>query len=101
MTDSPWNILGPFTVDTEDASLVLVTRDGITIAPIFQFDPEIREEFDQVLTHLHGADKWTIAGWFFGKFPSLDERTPLEALRDGDVKRVIALADNTTYNWNQ
>lgn len=74
--------------------LRLTNRDGRVVYPVMQFDGRrplpgvsmVLDVFQGVLRPL------SVASWLTVVTPALDERSPLRALRDGDVDRVIALA---------
>lgn len=85
-------------VSADQGLLRVKMRDGQIGCPVFQFDgrrvlPGMRDVV-RVLAPVV-ATSWTIASWLTSPVPELDGRTPLEALRAGDVEPVLALARQT------
>ncbi len=72
-------------------------RDGRVVYPVVQFDgrrvlpglPEVLALLDGPLLPL------TVASWLMTPATSLGERTPVDALRDGDADDVLRLARQT------
>jgi hypothetical protein len=85
-------------VSADRGLLRLEQRSGEIAYPVFQFDgqrqlPGLREVvalFEPVVT-----TPWTTASWLTSPALELDERTPLEVLREGGVKPVVELARRT------
>jgi len=85
-------------VSADRGLLRLEQRSGEIAYPVFQFDgqrqlPGLREVvrvFEAVVT-----TPWTTASWLTSPAMELDDRTPLEALREGTVDEVLALARRT------
>lgn len=85
-----------------DAGLLrLEMRNGAIGYPAFQFDGrrqqagvrEVVAAFAPVVT-----TPWTIASWLTSANGELDGVRPIEALRDGHVEEVVALARRTAGN---
>jgi len=77
--------------------ICLTTNDGKRVYPGFQFDgPNLAPlpALALVLNALdpHRRDSWGDAIWLRETRPELDGRSPMQALRDGDVDHVTALA---------
>lgn len=75
--------------------LRVVQRDGRTVYPVVQFDGSgVVPGVQQVVLELtpHVADPLTIAAWLTSPQEALDQRTPLRALRRGEVSLVTDLA---------
>lgn len=81
-------------VRDDRALLRIVNRDGTIVYPVFQFDagrplPGVGEAVVML------SAVWqplTVASWLTAPNRRLDGRTPVQALRDGDVAAVHALA---------
>jgi hypothetical protein len=85
-------------VSADQGLLRLEMRDGQIGYPVFQFEgrrvlPGMRDVL-RVLAPVV-ATSWTIASWLTSPAPELDGRTPLEALRTGELDAVLALARQT------
>lgn len=88
-------------VSADQGLLRLEMRDGQIGYPVFQFDgrrvlPGMRAVVRALAPVV--ASSWTTASWLTSPAPELDGRTPLEALRAGDVEAVLALARRTAAN---
>lgn len=70
--------------------------DGLRL-PAWQFDPEAKrgrlEGIDRVAGAFPGRILW-LSSWMTTPNPALDGRTPREALLDGDVDLVVAVAEH-------
>lgn len=80
----------------KDAGLVRVpTRDGRVMYPVCQFDGRRRVDgVSQVVRALAGVvEGATIASWLTAPNDRLDGRAPIGALRDGDQREVVELAE--------
>lgn len=82
-------------VSSDRGLLRLELRSGEIGYPVFQFDGDrqlrgVREVVGELGPTV--ATRWTIASWLTTNHPELDERSPLEALRDGDNEVVVTLA---------
>lgn len=77
--------------------LRVVNRDGRVVYPVVQFDGRRPlPGLGAVLSLLDGPLlPLTIASWLTTGQPSLDGRTPADALRDGDESAVVRLAKQT------
>jgi hypothetical protein len=74
--------------------LRIANRDGGVVYPVVQFDREhgqVPGVADVVTTLAVAFEPLTIAAWLTGHNRELARR-PIDALRDGDVDRVLALA---------
>lgn len=74
--------------------LRLTNRDGRVVYPVMQFDGRRPlPGLARVLGALDGSLlPLTVASWLTLATPALDDNTPVHALRDGDIDRVVALA---------
>lgn len=75
--------------------LRLTQRNGRVAYPVMQFDGDAPlDGIDATVATLSPVvgSAWTIASWLAGPNPDLEGRTPVQALRDGDRERVLALA---------
>jgi hypothetical protein len=77
--------------------LGLLTRDGRTLYPRFQFGADGRPDpaLGNLLAVFHAVDvnPWTIASWFATEQSELDGRSPAEWLAAGDdPERLLAVA---------
>lgn len=82
-------------VSADRGLLRLEMRSGEIGYPVFQFDGhrQLGGIRDVVLTLAPAvADAWTTASWLTSPTPELDDRSPLEALRDGERDSIVALA---------
>lgn len=82
-------------VSADRGLLRLTMRDGEIGYPLFQFEgrrqlPGMRELVRTLEPVV--ATAWTTASWLTSPTPELDHRSPLDALRDGERERVLALA---------
>jgi len=70
------------------------TRSGRVAYPVVQFDGRaVLAGLGEVLAVLDDvADPLTACAWLTGTQPSLGDRRPVDALRDGDADAVVALA---------
>lgn len=85
-------------VSADRGLLRLEMRDGEIGYPVFQFDgrrilPGIREVIS-ILGPV-AASPWTIASWLTSPAAALDDRAPVQALRDGNIEAVTAAARQT------
>lgn len=75
--------------------LALRTGSGRLVYPAFQFrGRDVVDGLAQVLGRI-GADEteaWTVASWLTTTDPALGNRSPIEALRAGEVEAVLAAA---------
>ncbi len=82
--------------DRARAGTLLAIRDrGGLRFPRWQFDPTGPDGVLTGLTEVLAAltvSPWEQASWFVRSNPSLSGRTPVEALRDGETKRLLSLA---------
>lgn len=87
----------PQAVSKNRGLLRLQNRDGRLVYPILQFDGRrVLPGLADVLAILEGSLlPLTIASWLTSAKRSLTGRTPVEALRDGDLDEVLALARQT------
>ncbi len=73
--------------------LALRLDDGKRVYPQWQFaGNRILPGLGQVLRGLAGQDPWAIACFFLGKEDRLGGRSPLDALRRGDIEQVVRSA---------
>ncbi len=74
--------------------LRLKTRSGRIAYPIIQFDGRAPLEGIAQVTRVLDpvADPLTVVGWLTGIRSSLGQRRPIDALRDGEIQTVVALA---------
>lgn len=81
-------------VSKDPRLLRLRNRDGRPVYPVFQFDGRaLVDGFDEAVAILDSvAEPLTVAAWFTGSQPDLDDKRPIDALRSGDIARVIGLA---------
>ncbi len=80
---------------SKDPRLLRVkTRSGRVAYPVVQFDGRtVLAGLGEVLAVLDDvADPLTASAWLTGTQPSLSDRRPVDALRDGDADAVVALA---------
>lgn len=77
-------------------SLLAVYDRGVWRFPAWQFDPEgpdgVVAGLPQVLRTLAGVDNFVRLVWLTRPNPYLDERAPIEALRAGELERVVGEA---------
>jgi hypothetical protein len=86
--------------------LGLKTTDGTVVYPTFQLDdrnkalpglPEVLQCFRG-----SGADDWMLAGWLVSPLAVLNERSIIQAIRDGeDLKLLLALARDAARRFSQ
>jgi hypothetical protein len=77
--------------------LCMTTSDGHRLYPSFQFDGPDGTPLPDLASVLavldpRRADVWGDAIWVRGPHPELGNRSPAQALRDGETDDVIALA---------
>ncbi|WIE81334.1 hypothetical protein [Curtobacterium sp. MCSS17_016] len=81
------------------------SRDGVLLYPQFQFN-----EYGDYLPHLkdvlavidpHRVDDGSSAVWLNRPYPSLDGRTAAQALHDGDTDKVLHLAQQIGWVWQE
>lgn len=81
------------------------SRDGVLLYPQFQFN-----EYGDYLPHLkdvlaiidpHRVDDGSSAVWLNRPYPSLDGRTAAQALHDGDTDKVLHLARQIGWVWQE
>jgi len=82
-------------VSADTGLLRLAMRDGEIGYPVLQFDgrrvlPGLRDVVRTLAPVV--ATSWTVASWLTSAADELDQRTPLEALRAGEVGPVVELA---------
>ena len=85
-------------VSADSGLLRLEMRDGEIGYPVFQFDgrrklPGIREVIG-ILGPV-AASSWTIASWLTSPTAALDDRAPVQALRERHIEAVTAAAHRT------
>jgi len=85
--------------------LALRTIDGHTVYPAFQFeDRKVLPGLAEVLGMFPGDNDrllWTIASWARVPLTSLNERSVIDALRDGDAEAAIGAARATAIRWSR
>lgn len=81
------------------------SRDGVLLYPQFQFN-----EYGDYLPHLkdvlaiidpHRVDDGSSSVWLNRPYPSLDGRTAAHALHDGDTDKVLHLARQIGWVWQE
>lgn len=81
------------------------SRDGVLLYPQFQFN-----EYGDYLPHLkdvlaiidpHRVDDGSSSVWLNRPYPSLDGRTAAQALHDGDTDKVLHLARQIGWVWQE
>jgi hypothetical protein len=76
------------------------TSDGAWVYPAFQFDVRkhhVRSELTDVLAALKGAPRWGALLWFTTSHPDLDNKSPLDAVRESHAhSQVVAFARHYT-----
>lgn len=82
-------------VSADSGLLRLDMRDGEIGYPVFQFDgrrlvPGLRDVVRILAPAV--ATNWTIASWLTSPADDLNQRSPLDALRSGEIEAVAALA---------
>jgi hypothetical protein len=81
----------------EAGTLLAIRDNGALRFPLWQFDPEgpegVVEGLPAVLKALPMPSDFARAVWFVTPKPLLGERTPLAALKDGDVDQVMTVAE--------
>lgn len=86
--------------------LGLVTSDGDTVYPVFQFwrldgRVEVRPDLIPVFQTLQGFDGWAVAALLHTPAPELEGTTPLQWLRAGRDGRVLdTLAGVVAREWS-
>ena len=85
-------------VSADSGLLRLEMRDGEIGYPVFQFDgrrklPGIREVIGILGPVV--ASPWTLASWLTSPNSDLDNRAPVQALRNGNTETVTAAARQT------
>lgn len=85
-------------VSADAGLLKLELRSGEIGYPVFQFDgqrtlPGLRQAVKLLAPAV--ATTWTTASWLTSPQPDLDERRPVDLLRDGQVDAVLAAARRT------
>jgi hypothetical protein len=90
-------------VSSDPGLLRLEMRSGGIGYPVFQFDgdrvlPGLRAVVPRL--SIAAASTWTVASWLTSPSVDLGDRTPLEALRRGDVPDVTALAERLAVAWS-
>jgi hypothetical protein len=80
--------------------LKATTSDGVSVYPAYQFDGDrIVHGLRDVLAPFSDADAWMVVTWFPTPDPELGDRSPIEALRDGDVSEAARVARSTAAAW--
>ena len=75
--------------------LALKTGSGAVVYPTFQFQdhkvlPGLKELQEILSPEL--LSPWTLASWLVSKEPELNDRCPIDALRDGELPAVLSIA---------
>lgn len=85
--------------------LACPTAEGTPVFPVCQFnaDGSTVAGLPDVLAAMDGgtADHWQIALWMNTPVDTLNDQTPAQALRAGDVKTVRKLAEHTAARWRR
>jgi hypothetical protein len=83
--------------------LALRTGAGQVVYPAFQFGPhgQVIAGLAQVLSlfYLDDTSSWTVASWLVTPDPDLAARSPVDALRDGDLDAVLAAAHDVVAGF--
>jgi len=74
------------------ALLALMHGSRVQRYPAWQFEPDLESFLPAVLAALSSLDSWTKYFFLTQAHPALDERTPIEAIRRGEIERVVGLA---------
>ena len=122
---SPWGELGPFYSTRKIAKLLggvsrqaiadrrkrgtllgLRTADGVWVYPNFQLDDHHRvlSGLPEVLRILRASevDEWTLASWLTSPMRSLEDRSPIDWLRQGgDRETLLTLVRDAARRFSQ
>jgi hypothetical protein len=86
---------------SKDARLLRIrNRDDRPVYPIFQFDGRTQVPgVAEVITTLRSSlQPLTIASWLTAPARALKNRRPVDALRDGELTAVLALAQQLAHS---
>ena len=86
---------------SKDARLLRIrNRDDRPVYPIFQFDgrTQVAGVADVITTLRPSLQPLTIASWLTAPSRALQNRRPMNALRDGDLPDVLALAQQLAHS---
>ncbi len=86
---------------SKDARLLRIrNRDGRPVYPVLQFEgrAQLPGLAEVITTLLPSVQPLTIASWLTASCRPLANRRPVDALRDGDLKDVLALAQQLAHS---
>ncbi|MFF5019471.1 hypothetical protein [Streptomyces sp. NPDC001165] len=85
--------------------LALRTSDGHTVYPVFQFaGNQVLPGIGAVLREFPDDDPdlfWTIASWMRKPLTTLNERSVIEALNQGEIDAAVKAANATASRWSR
>jgi hypothetical protein len=99
----PHNLLGRMASDR--SIIALHTKDGQILYPAFQFTgKQVLSGLGNILRAFPGDDpdlSWTISSWLRKPLSTLDDRSVVEALSDGDAEAALRAARATASRWSR
>jgi hypothetical protein len=91
LQDSLGTKLTAYIAGVADAKMVSKWANGTT-NPNDDRERILRDTHTIFQMILHAEDEFVARAWFIGRNPNLDDEAPIDALREGRVKDVIAAA---------